>query len=106
MKENIAIVGGKKEFQPIPLLIAKDKNAKVYKDDYQIGWYYKDSDSDDWLWIVWGVCPNLDSAIKCANDVIKEKGERPIYLCDTALSRKLEIQTEKLILKQLNRPSY
>ena len=53
MKENIAIIGGKKEFPPTPILIAKDKNAKVY------------------------------------NDVIKEKGERPIYLCDTALSEKL-----------------
>lgn len=102
MKGKIAIIGGRKEAPRIPILIAKDKNATICKDDYKIGWYQKDSNSDDWLWIVWGSCPNLESAIKCANDVIEEKGERPIYLCDTPLSKELKVQTDKLILEQLN----
>lgn len=102
MKENFAIIGRKKEFTPVPILIAKDKNAKIFKDDYKIGWYQKDNNSDDWIWLVWGSCPNLESAIKCANDVIREKGERAIYLCDTPLSKELEVQTEKLTFKQLN----
>lgn len=33
----------------LPILLAKDKNARFMKDDYKIGWLAQDEKS--WLWI-------------------------------------------------------
>jgi len=83
----------------MPILLAKDRNAKFFKDDYKIGWLMQDGKS--WLWIVWGSCKDLDTAIKCADDTIKEKGDRPIYVSDEPLSKD-GVQTDKLNIRQLN----
>jgi len=83
----------------LPILLAKDKNAKIMKDDYKIGWLTQDEKS--WLWIVWGSYKDLDAAIKCANDTIKEKGDRPIYISDEPLSKD-GVQTDKLYTRQIN----
>ena len=84
----------------LPILLAKDRNAKFLKDDYKIGWLKKED--ENWLWIVWGSASSLENAIKCANDTITQKGERPIYLSETPLIKGNIVQTEKLNLKQLN----
>lgn len=86
----------------LPILIAKDKNAKVefFKDDYKIGWLKREGER--WLWMVWGSASNLDKAIKIANETIDKKGERPIYLSEEPLVNAVIIQTELLNLKQLN----
>jgi hypothetical protein len=85
----------------LPILIAKDRNAIVLKDDYKIGWLNRDG--IEWLWTVWGSAANLENAIKCANDTIKQKCERPIYLSETPLIKGNIVQTEKLDMKQLNK---
>lgn len=84
----------------LPILIAKDRNAIILKDDYKIGWLNRDG--NEWLWIVWGSASSLENAIKCANDTIKQKGERPIYFSEIPLIKGNIVQTEKLVIKQLN----
>lgn len=84
----------------LPILIAKERDAKILKDDYKIGWFNRDG--NEWLWTVWGSASNLENAIKCANDTIKQKGERLIYLSEIPLIKGNIVQTEKLDMKQLN----
>lgn len=84
----------------LPILLAKDRNAKFLKDDYKIGWLNKEEEK--WLWIVWGSASSLENAVKCANDTIIQKGERPIFLSEKPLIKASIVQTEKLSLKQLN----
>lgn len=84
----------------MPILIAKDRNAKILKDDYKIGWLNRDE--NEWLWIVWGSAANLEKAIMCAEDTIRQKGERPVYLSETPLIKGNIVQTEELDMKLLN----
>ena len=84
----------------LPILLAKDRNAKFLKDDYKIGWLQKEN--NEWLWMVWGSASSLENAIKCAKDTISQKGERPIYLSETPLIKGNIVQTEELNIKRLN----
>jgi hypothetical protein len=61
-----------------------------------------DVNKGEWLWSVYGSCKTLEIAVKCAKDIIKEKGERAIYLSKNPLGRGLKVQTEKLELQRIN----
>lgn len=99
-KQKRVLVSWKGEvMSSLPILLAKDKNAKILKDDYKIGWLVQDEKS--WLWIVWGSCKDLDTAIKCAKDTIEKKGDRPVYISDKPLSKD-GVQTDNLNIRQLN----
>lgn len=69
----------------LPLLIAWDKNAKLFKEDYKLGWLFQDDVS--YLWTVWGSSPNLKNAFKVAKQVLEEHGDRKIYLSEQPLAR-------------------
>lgn len=84
---------------PLPLLIAKDKDAVICKDDYHLGWLVQND--ANWYWMVWGACKDRESAIRAKDNVLKEKGERQVFFSKKPLSRK-GVQTEKLELKILN----
>lgn len=71
--------------ESLPLLIARDKNAKICKEDYKLGWLFQDDVS--YFWMVWGSSINLQSALKIAKQVLVEQGERKVYLSDRPLTR-------------------
>ena len=74
----------------LPILISKKEDMKILPDDYKVGWLMKDNLSG--LWIIWGSCKDLNTALKCAKDVIKEKGEREVYLSSVPLSKNLNLE--------------
>lgn len=80
----------------LPILIAKDKDAKIFKNYYKIGWLMMQG--NEWTWIVWGNARNLDGAKKCARLTIRKNGKRQIYLSENPLSRKIKEQRDKLQL--------
>ena len=72
----------------IPLLISKKDIPntpifKFFKEDYRIGYLYIDETKG--YWSIWGSCENLDKAIKCVKDFIREKGYRDVYLSNDYL---------------------
>jgi hypothetical protein len=69
----------------LPLLIAKQKGAKILKDDYKLGWLIQDETG--YLWTVWGSSNNLENAKKVAKQVIEEKGSRMVYLSEVPIER-------------------
>lgn len=69
----------------LPLLIAKQKDAKFLTDDYKLGWLFQDDTT--YLWTVWGSSSNLKNALKVAKEVIAEKGDRMVYLSEIPLER-------------------
>ena len=73
----------------LPVLIAKKEGMKICPDDYKIGWLIKDETRG--LWMVWGSCKDLKSALDCARDTIKEKGEREVYLSSIPLDKHLTL---------------
>lgn len=74
----------------LPILIAKKEGMKICPDDYKIGWLMKDDLSG--FWMIWGSCKDLKTALKCAKDTIKEKGEREVYLSSTPLPKSLNLE--------------
>ena len=74
----------------LPLLIAKQKDIKICPDDYKIGWLMKDDFQG--LWMIWGSCKDLKSALNCAREIIKEKGERKVYLSSIPLEKNLTLE--------------
>lgn len=76
---------GVKMNKELPLLIAKQKDAKILKDDYKLGWLLQDNTG--YIWAVWGSSNNLENAIKVAKQTIDEKGERTVYLSETPIER-------------------
>lgn len=73
----------------LPILIAKQKDAKVLKDDFKIGWLIEDE--IQYAWMVWGSSSNLDNALKVAREVISEKGNRPVYVSDIPIERQVTL---------------
>lgn len=70
----------------MPLLIAKDKNAKVLKNDYKLGWIMEDNKSI--YWMVWGSSKDYNTAILAAKDVLKEKEiTTKIFVSDNPVPR-------------------
>jgi hypothetical protein len=86
---------------PCPLLIAKQKDARFLKDDYKLGWLFRDENS--YLWVVWGSSRNLENALKVAKQVVTEKANGTVvYLSETTLE-KGEVICEPLPeLKEMN----
>ena len=74
----------------LPLLIAKQKYIKICHDDYKIGWLMKDDFHG--FWMIFGSCKDLKSALNCAREIIKEKGERKVYLASVPLERSLTLE--------------
>ena len=68
-----------------PILIAKQKDAPILKDDYKLGWLYQNKKG--YIWAVWGSSNNLGNALKAADDVIRKQGPRPVYVSETPLER-------------------
>lgn len=59
----------------LPLLISKASwiKLKMFQNDYKIGCLLKDDNKC--YWTTWGSCKDLESALKCVKDFIKETGE-------------------------------
>jgi len=70
---------------PLPLLIAKDKNAKILKDDYKLGWIMEDDKSI--YWMVWGSSKTYDLAVGVARQVLSEQGELKVFVSDNPVPR-------------------
>jgi hypothetical protein len=90
---------------PVPLLIAKDRNAKICKDDFKVGWLQKSTVNKDWIWIVFGSCANFAHAKKCCEEIVQEKGDRFVYYSVSPLSCELEAQMEELELTIVHEPA-
>lgn len=74
----------------LPILIAKKEGIKICPDDYKIGWLMKDDFQG--LWMTWGSCKDFKAAIDCARDIIREKGEREVYIASVPLSKNLTLE--------------
>jgi|GEM_PF-5884746 len=74
----------------LPILIAKKEGMKICPDDYKIGWLMKDDSQG--LWMTWGSCKNFKTAMDCARDTIKEKGEREVYTASVPLPKNLTLE--------------
>lgn len=84
------------------ILIAQEKNAKMFEEEYRIGWFIKDSE-EKWLWSVWGVFESLEKAVEGAKNTIKAKNKHfDIFVSEEPLNVALEIQTKKLNLRKIN----
>lgn len=71
----------------LPLLISKEDNQTIRKDDYKLGWLFKDENGNKAYWMTWGSSANLESALKVAQEVIEEKGRRDVFISDTPLTK-------------------
>jgi hypothetical protein len=86
----------------LPLLISKANwiKLKMFQNDYKIGYLLKDDNKC--YWTTWGSCKDLESALKCVKDFIKEKGEREVYLSDIPLDKNISLEQFKT-LKRLDK---
>lgn len=84
----------------MPLLIAKQKDARFMKDDYKLGWLMQGTEEEGWYWIVWGSTSKYDNVIKIANQVLTEKGDRAVYLSEQPLLKGV-ICKDKLDLQNI-----
>ena len=73
----------------LPILVARKEGQKICPNDYKIGWLMKDDIQG--FWITWGSCKDLETALKCARDVIDKKGKREVYLSSIPLSENLTL---------------
>jgi len=69
----------------LPLLIAKDKNAKFLKDDYKLGWIMEDDTQI--YWMVWGSSKDYKTAMSVARDVLNQKGYRKVFVSDNPMPK-------------------
>ncbi len=74
----------------LPILISKKEGQKICPDDYKVGWLMKDDTQG--LWMIWGSCKDLKTALKCAKDTINEKGKREVYLSSVPLNKHLTLE--------------
>jgi len=86
---------------PSPLLIAKQKDARFLKDDYKLGWLFRDETG--YLWVVWGSSNCIENALKIAKQVVSEKANSTkVYLSEIPLERDKAIYEEMPKLKEIN----
>lgn len=83
----------------LPLLIAKDKNAKILKDDYKLGWIMEDEESV--YWSVWGSSKNYDTAISAAKDVLNQQGNRKVFVSDNPVPRQCIISKNECSFREI-----
>ncbi len=84
----------------LPLLIAKDKNAKILKDDYKLGWMIEDNQSI--YWAVWGSSKDYNTAISAAKDVLFQKGDRKIFVSDNPMPKSCIISKKECSFTEIN----
>ena len=84
----------------LPLLIAKDKNAKFLKDDYKLGWIMEDDTQI--YWMVWGSSKDYETAMSAARDVLNQKGYRKVFVSDNPVSRNCIINKEDCDFREIN----
>ena len=84
----------------MPLLIAKQKNAKLLKDYYHLGWLMQDETG--YYWVVWGCSSNIDNAMKVTKQLIEEKGKMPIFISDTPIERGVIVHEPLPELREVN----
>lgn len=82
----------------LPILISKKEGQTICPNDYKIGWLMKDN--VEGYWMIWGSCKDLKTALNCARDTIKEKGEREVYLSSVPLNKQLTLG-QVLILENI-----
>ena len=73
----------------LPILISKMKGQKIFQDDYKIGWLMKDDEKG--YWMKWGSFSSKEKALKCAKEIIEEKGKRDIFISDEPLEKFLTL---------------
>lgn len=83
----------------LPLLIAKDKNAKVLKEDYKLGWIMEDDESI--YWTVWGSSKDYDTALSAVKDVLNKKGDRKVFVSDNPVPRNLIISKNECNFREI-----
>ena len=49
-------------------------------------------DNTQGLWMIWGSCKDLKTALKCAKDTINEKGEREVYFSNVPLNKHIKLE--------------
>lgn len=77
----------------LPLLIAKDNNAKFLKDDYKLGWIIEDADSI--YWMVWGSSKDYDTAILAAKDALIRTGNHKVFVSDNPVPRECIVNKDE-----------
>jgi hypothetical protein len=83
----------------LPLLIAKDKNAKFLKDDYKLGWIMEDDTQI--YWTVWGSSKDYKTAISAAKNVLNQKGDRKVFVSDNPVPRNCVINKEECNFREI-----
>jgi hypothetical protein len=73
------------EMEQAILLIAQQKGAKILKDDYKLGWLLQDETG--YYWMVLGSSKTLELAMKCAKELIEQKGPMTVYVSDAPITR-------------------
>jgi len=84
----------------LPLLIAKDKNAKVLKDDYKLGWIMEDIESI--YWMVWGSAKDYNTAMCTARDVLNQQGDRKVFISDNPIPKNNIINKNECNFREIN----
>ena len=77
-----------------PLLIAKDKNAKICKDDYKLGWLIQDK--NEFIWMTWGSSSTYENAIRAAKDVLLKQGFRTVLFSEIPLTTRKAVPNSEL----------
>lgn len=75
-----------------PLLIARNKDDKICKGQWHLGWLTEDDDC--YFWSVWGLSPTVENALNIIFKEIEHLDERKILVCDELLTRNKVIQGE------------
>jgi hypothetical protein len=83
----------------VPLLIAKQKDAKFCKDDYKLGWLY--SDDTGYYWSVWGSTRTIENAKKIAKENIENTESRKIYFSEIPILKGVIVHEELPEFKEL-----
>jgi hypothetical protein len=84
---------------PLPLLIAKDKNAKFLKNDYKLGWILEDDES--FYWSVWGSSKDYDTAMSAAKDLLNQKGYRKIFVSNNPIPKECIISKKECSFQEI-----
>ena len=83
----------------LPLLIAKDKNAKFLKDDYKLGWIMEDNESI--YWMVWGSSKDYDTALSAARDTLNKTGYHKVFVSDDPVPRECIISKSECNFREI-----
>lgn len=85
----------------LPLLVSKKADVySLFKDDYALGWLFRDAETKEGYWITFGSCSSLKSALATVKELFKHKGQCDVFISDTPLPEHL-MPEQVLSLKKL-----